>query len=128
MSLVLIFVSAGNRQQSSICYGRMYQDKLAQLKKQLQQLKDSTLPEYMKKLKKIEQHYKERMWVTEVWFSYGVSSHHDHHWAVVVSRGWAKASACRLQASLSCAAVLFQIVSFQYLSRSVYEIALVRDK
>ena len=33
------------------------------------------------------------------------------------SRGWAKASACRLQVSLSCA-VLFQIVSLQYLSRS----------
>ena len=43
--------------------------------------------------------------------------HHHHHWAAVVSRGWAKASACRLQVSLSCA-VLCQIVSLQYLSRS----------
>ena len=34
-----------------------------------------------------------------------------------MSRGWAKASACRLQVSLSCA-VLCQIVSLQYLSRS----------
>ena len=34
-----------------------------------------------------------------------------------MSCGWAKASACRLQASLSCA-VLCQIVSLQYLSRS----------
>ena len=32
-----------------------------------------------------------------------------HHWAAVLSRGWAKASACRLQVSLSCA-VLCQIV------------------
>ena len=34
-----------------------------------------------------------------------------------MSRGWAKASACRLQVSLSCD-VLCQIVSLQYLSRS----------
>ena len=34
-----------------------------------------------------------------------------------MSRGWAKASSCRLQVSLSCA-VLCQIVSLQYLSRS----------
>ena len=40
-----------------------------------------------------------------------------HHLAVVVSRGWAKASACRLQITLSCA-VLCHIVSLQYLSRS----------
>ena len=43
--------------------------------------------------------------------------HHQHHWAAVVSRGWAKALACRLQVSLSCA-VLCQIVSLQYLARS----------
>ena len=36
-----------------------------------------------------------------------------HHWAVVVSRGWVKASACRLPVSLSCV-VLCQIVSLQY--------------
>ena len=42
---------------------------------------------------------------------------HHHHWAAVVSRGWAKASAGRLQVSLSCAA-LCHIVSLQYLSRS----------
>ena len=34
-----------------------------------------------------------------------------------VSRGWAKASACRLQITLSCA-VFCHIVSLQYLSRS----------
>ena len=37
------------------------------------------------------------------------------HWAAVVSRGWAKASACRLQVSLSCAdhvaPVFVQVVS-----------------
>ena len=33
---------------------------------------------------------------------------HHHHWAAVVSCGWAKTSACRLQVSLSCA-VLCQI-------------------
>ena len=43
--------------------------------------------------------------------------HHHHHYAAVVSHGWAKASACRLQVSLSCA-VLCQIVSLQYLARS----------
>ena len=49
-----------------------------------------------------------------------ISSHHHHHrhlWAAVVSRCWAKASACRLQVSLYCA-VLCQIVSLQYLCRS----------
>ena len=46
-----------------------------------------------------------------------VYHHHHHHWAAIVSRGWAKASACLLQVSLSCA-VLCHIVSLQYLSRS----------
>ena len=45
------------------------------------------------------------------------SHHHHHHCAAVVSRGWAKVSACHLQVSLACA-VLCQIVSLQYLSRS----------
>ena len=49
---------------------------------------------------------------------YGISTcHHHHHWAAVVSRGWTKASACRLQVSLSCA-VLYQMVPLQYFSRS----------
>ena len=38
----------------------MYQDKLSQLKKQLQLLHDGTHPEYNKKLKKIEAANKER--------------------------------------------------------------------
>ena len=42
---------------------------------------------------------------------------YHHHWAAVVSRGWANASACSLKVSLPCA-VLCQIVSLQYLSRS----------
>ena len=41
--------------------------------------------------------------------------HHRHHWAAVVSNGWANASECRLQVSLTCAA-LCQIMSLQYLS------------
>ncbi len=51
---------------------RMYQDKLAQLKKQLTQLKDGTLPEYMKKMKKIDQQYKERLRINEIWYQYEV--------------------------------------------------------
>ena len=49
----------------------------------------------------------------------GQSPNHHHHWAAVVSRGWAKALACRLHVSLSCA-VLCQIVSLQNLSRSSF--------
>ncbi len=51
----------------------MYQQKLAQLKKQLVQLQEGTLPEYMKKLKKIEQQYKERIRINEIWYQYEVS-------------------------------------------------------
>lgn len=46
---------------------QMYQDKLAQLKKQLQQLRDGTHPEYNKKLKKIDLTYKERMRLNDLW-------------------------------------------------------------
>jgi len=45
----------------------MYQDKLAQLKRQVQQLKDGTLPIYMKKMKKLEQQYKERLRLSTLW-------------------------------------------------------------
>jgi len=48
---------------------QMYQDKLAQLKKQLGQLKDGNLPEYMKKLKKVEQTYKDRLRMNEIWYA-----------------------------------------------------------
>ncbi|XP_068102375.1 sin3 histone deacetylase corepressor complex component SDS3 isoform X1 [Hyperolius riggenbachi] len=40
---------------------QMYQDKLASLKRQLQQLQEGTLQEYQKRLKKLDQQYKERL-------------------------------------------------------------------
>ena len=43
----------------------------------------------------------------------GLLYYHHHHQAAVVSHGWAKASTCRLQVSLSCA-VLCHIMSLQY--------------
>lgn len=55
-----------------VSFSRMYQDKLAHLKKQLQQLEDGTLPEFLKRKKKIEQHYKERLKVAEVFREYEV--------------------------------------------------------
>ncbi|XP_075540996.1 sin3 histone deacetylase corepressor complex component SDS3 isoform X4 [Dermacentor variabilis] len=45
---------------------QMYRDKLATLKKQLAQLKDDTHPEYVKRLRKIEQLYQERLFMNEV--------------------------------------------------------------
>ena len=45
----------------------MYQDKLAQLKRQVQQLKDGTLPVYMKKMKKLDQQCKERLRLNSLW-------------------------------------------------------------
>ena len=50
-------------------------------------------------------------------YVYNYVRKNNHHWAAVVSHGWAKASACCLQITLSCA-VLCQIMSLQYLSRS----------
>ncbi|XP_007936475.2 sin3 histone deacetylase corepressor complex component SDS3 [Orycteropus afer afer] len=41
--------------------GVMYQDKLASLKRQLQQLQEGTLQEYQKRMKKLDQQYKERI-------------------------------------------------------------------
>lgn len=40
---------------------QMYRDKLASFKKQLQQLKDGSHPDYNRKLKKLEANYKERL-------------------------------------------------------------------
>ena len=34
---------------------------------------------------------------------------HHYHWAAVVSRGWAKASACHLQYKLACLAYCMSI-------------------
>ncbi|CAG08166.1 unnamed protein product [Tetraodon nigroviridis] len=40
---------------------QMYQDKLASLKRQLQQLHEGTLQEYQRRMKKLDQQYKERL-------------------------------------------------------------------
>ena len=50
----------------------MYQDKLAFLKKQLKQLEDGTLPEFLKRNKKIDQQYRERLKLMEVFKEYEV--------------------------------------------------------
>ena len=52
----------------------MYQDKLAHLKKQLQQLEDGTLPEFLKRKKKIEQQYKERLKMADIFKEYEVGA------------------------------------------------------
>ncbi|XP_011053610.1 PREDICTED: sin3 histone deacetylase corepressor complex component SDS3 isoform X2 [Acromyrmex echinatior] len=49
---------------------QMYQDKLASLKKQLQQLKEGTHPEYNRKLKRLEAQYKERLRLNIVYRDY----------------------------------------------------------
>lgn len=49
---------------------QMYQDKLAFLKKQLKQLEDGTLPEFLKRNKKIDQQYRERLKLMEVFKEY----------------------------------------------------------
>ncbi|XP_062914480.1 sin3 histone deacetylase corepressor complex component SDS3-like [Mobula hypostoma] len=40
---------------------QMYQEKLTSLKRQLQQLQEGTLQEYQKRMKKLDQQYKERI-------------------------------------------------------------------
>ncbi|KAF0294548.1 Sin3 histone deacetylase corepressor complex component SDS3 [Amphibalanus amphitrite] len=49
---------------------RIYLDKLANLKAQLQQLAEGTHPEYNKKLKRLDNQHKERIRLTELWFNY----------------------------------------------------------
>ncbi|XP_017794064.1 PREDICTED: sin3 histone deacetylase corepressor complex component SDS3 isoform X4 [Habropoda laboriosa] len=49
---------------------QVYQDKLASLKKQLQQLKDGTHPEYNRKLKRLEAQYKERLRLNIIYRDY----------------------------------------------------------
>lgn len=49
---------------------RMYQDKLASLKKQLQQLKEEIHPEYMRRVKKLEHQYKERLRLNTIYRDY----------------------------------------------------------
>ncbi|GLV35909.1 uncharacterized protein CBL_09873 [Carabus blaptoides fortunei] len=49
---------------------QMYQDKLASLKKQLQQLKDETHPEYIRRVKKLEHQFKERLRLNTIYRDY----------------------------------------------------------
>lgn len=49
---------------------QMYQDKLASLKKQLQQLKEEIHPEYMRRVKKLEHQYKERLRLNTIYRDY----------------------------------------------------------
>ncbi|GAB6030342.1 Sin3 histone deacetylase corepressor complex component SDS3 [Chamberlinius hualienensis] len=49
---------------------QVYQEKLSNLKKQLQMLKDGCHPEYEKRLKKLEQQHKERDRLNEIWRKY----------------------------------------------------------
>ena len=44
-----------------LLFGRVYLDKLASLKAQLQQLAEGTHPEYNKKLKRLDNQHKERL-------------------------------------------------------------------
>jgi len=46
---------------------QMYQDKLAQFRRQLDQLKEGTLPYYMKKVKKLNEQLTERIQFNSVW-------------------------------------------------------------
>lgn len=52
----------------------MYQDKLASLKKQLDELKANTHPEYVRRLRKLETQYKERIRLNEVYREYSEES------------------------------------------------------
>ncbi|XP_063973866.1 sin3 histone deacetylase corepressor complex component SDS3 isoform X2 [Diachasmimorpha longicaudata] len=49
---------------------QIYQDKLGNLKKQLQQLKDNIHPEYNKKVKRLEAQYHERLRLNEIYRDY----------------------------------------------------------
>lgn len=51
-------------------FDRMYQHKLASLNKQLEELKNLSHPEYLKRLKKLEYQYKERLRLNEIYRDY----------------------------------------------------------
>ncbi|XP_054467229.1 sin3 histone deacetylase corepressor complex component SDS3 isoform X3 [Anoplopoma fimbria] len=53
---------------------QMYQDKLASLKRQLQQLQEGTLQEYQKRMKKLDQQYKERLRNADLFLQLEVST------------------------------------------------------
>jgi len=57
--------SLQNREYTEI-KEQMYQDKLAHLKKQINQLNEGAHPEYVRRLKKVEQSYRERMRINQV--------------------------------------------------------------
>lgn len=48
----------------------MYQHKLASLQKQLEELKQHTHPEYIRRLKKLEYQFKERIRLNEIYRDY----------------------------------------------------------
>lgn len=52
---------------------QMYQDKLATLKKQLEELRSGTHPEYVRRLKKLEHQYNERIRLNEIYREYLIS-------------------------------------------------------
>lgn len=53
-------------------FRRMYQDKLANLKKQLEQLKNDTHPEYIRRYRKLEFQHRERLRVNEIHRDYSI--------------------------------------------------------
>lgn len=61
----------------------MYQDKLANLKDQLKQLDDNIHPEYVRRVKRIEQAYKERIFLNEAFLCFEVS--YQTSWALLPS-------------------------------------------
>lgn len=49
---------------------QMYQDKLANLKEQLRQLENGTHPEYVKRIKRVEQMYRERLELNDAFLAF----------------------------------------------------------
>ncbi|KAI5696824.1 hypothetical protein M8J75_000743 [Diaphorina citri] len=61
---------AANKNDNGQCVEikeQVYQDQLANIKKQLQQLRDFSHPEYNRRLKKIEMNYKDRLRTNALW-------------------------------------------------------------
>lgn len=58
---------------------RMYQDKLASLKRQLEDLRQGTHPEYMKRVRKLDQQYKERLALNQLYKDYLVEYFERDH-------------------------------------------------
>lgn len=57
----------------------MYQDKLASLKRQLGELRQGTHPEYMKRVRKLDQQYKERLALNQIYKDYLVEYFERDH-------------------------------------------------